>query len=73
MPPVTLSTKIGVGRNSQNKRDFFRTNLMLRHLFWTDGLCIELESTRDVSYGSAMTPRIYIQWPPLRLVRFCLD
>jgi hypothetical protein len=37
-----------------------RTLLALRHLFWAKGPFIELESTRDVSYGLAMTPSLYI-------------
>jgi hypothetical protein len=43
--------------------------LVLRHLFSADDLCIELESIRDMS----MAPSLYIQYPPLRLLRFCLN
>jgi hypothetical protein len=35
--------------------------LLLRCHFWADGLCIELESIRNASLDSAMTPSIYIQ------------
>jgi hypothetical protein len=61
IPPVPWSTKIGVGHNHQNKTDFPTNFLVLRHLFWADGLCIELEVARDVSYGSAATLGLYIQ------------
>jgi hypothetical protein len=30
-------------------RSVFRTFLLLRHLFWADGSCIEFDSTRDAS------------------------
>jgi hypothetical protein len=51
----------------------YRFILVLRHLFWADVPCIELESTRGLSYGSATTPSLYIQEPLLRLVGFCID
>jgi hypothetical protein len=41
-------------------RKISRTILVLHHLFWADGPCIEFESTRDASLGSAMTPSLYI-------------
>jgi hypothetical protein len=31
------------------KRQITRNFLVLCHLFWFDGMCIELESTRDAS------------------------
>jgi hypothetical protein len=50
-----------------------RTFLVLCHLFWADGLCIELESARDTSYGSAMTPSLIYSVAAIAISWVCLD
>jgi hypothetical protein len=54
MAPVPCPTKIGVVRNYQNSIDF-QNRFGDVPLFWPDGPCIQLESIRDTSYGSATT------------------
>jgi hypothetical protein len=48
MTSVSCPTKIGVVRNHQ-KVPISRTVFGVALLFWPDGLCIQLESIRDMS------------------------
>jgi hypothetical protein len=51
----------------------FRTVFGAAPLFWPDGPCIQLESIRGTSYGSAMTLDPLYSVAVIFLCGFCLD
>jgi hypothetical protein len=72
MALVSCPNKIGVVRNHQNSTDF-QNHFWCCALFWPDGPCIQLESIRDASWGSATTLDPLYSVAAIILHGFCLD